>query len=52
MPAAQDPNFVMLIILIIGVAMVFFWRTAIKLVAVGTAFLIMLGFLDLLRSLH
>jgi hypothetical protein len=50
--AAQDPSSVMLIILVIAAAIVFYWRTVIKLITVGTLALVLLGLLELLRSMH
>ena len=50
--AAQDPSSVMVITLVIAVAALFFWRTMIKLAAIGTIMLVVLGFIDLLRGLH
>lgn len=50
--AAQDPSSVMLITLVIAAAMVFFWRTMIKLVTAGVVALVLLGLLEVLRSMH
>ena len=50
--AAQDPSSVMVITLVIAVAALFFWRTMIKLAAIGTIMLVVLGFIDLLRGLQ
>jgi hypothetical protein len=42
----------MLITLAIAVAVVFFWRTVIKLAAIGTVVVVVMGFLEFLRSMH
>jgi hypothetical protein len=49
---AQDPGALMWIILIIGAAVVAFWRTVIKLVFICLAMLVILGFIDAVRILH
>ena len=48
---AQDPGALMWAILIIAAA-VAFWRTVIKLVIIVVVALVVLGFVDALRSLH
>jgi hypothetical protein len=50
--AAQDPSSVILVTLVVAAAAVLYWRTVIKLLTIGTVMLVMLGLLDLLRSLH
>jgi hypothetical protein len=50
--AAQDPGAVTFIALVIATAVVFFWRTVIKLIAIGIVVLVALGFLELLQGLH
>ena len=40
-----------LTVLVIAVAVAFFWRTAIRLAAAGTAVIAVLGFFDIPRSL-
>lgn len=52
MSAGQDPNSLMLITLAIMATVVIFWRTVIKLVAIGTLALVVLGFLEVLQALH
>jgi hypothetical protein len=47
----QDPGFVMLMILIITLAVIF-WRLVIKLLAIGVILLVVLGLYELLRILH
>jgi hypothetical protein len=52
MSPAQDPSGLMWVVLIIGVAVVAFWRTVIKLVIIGVVLLAALGFADALSSLR
>lgn len=49
---SQDPEFLMLVILIIITLAVIFWRVTIKLVLIGIIFLLALGLFELLRILH
>jgi hypothetical protein len=50
--AARDPSSVILVILVIASAAVLYWRTMIKLLAIGAVMLVVLGLVDLLRALH
>jgi hypothetical protein len=52
MSATQDSSSLMLITLVIVAVGVLFWRTVIKLMIIGVIVLVVLGFLELLRSLH
>jgi len=52
MSPAQDPNGLMWVILIIGAAVVAFWRTVIKLVIICVAMLVVLGFIDAVHILY
>lgn len=47
----QDPGFVVLVILVVTVAVVF-WRTAIKLLAIGVILLVILGLYECFRVMH
>jgi hypothetical protein len=49
--SVQDPSFLVLVILIIALA-VLFWRIAIKLLAIGVISLVILGLSELWRILH
>jgi hypothetical protein len=50
--AGHDPNSITLITLIITTLGVFFWRTAIKLVAIGAVLVVVLGFFEFLNNIH
>jgi hypothetical protein len=49
--SVQDPDFLLLVILIVTLA-VLFWRITIKLLAIGVISLIILGLAELWRILH
>jgi hypothetical protein len=49
---SQDPEFLMLVMLIIIALAVIFWRVAIKLAVISMIFLLVLGLSELLRILH
>ena len=49
---SQAPSFLTLLILVIGTVAVIFWRTTIKLIAIAVAVLVLVGFTDILQSLH
>lgn len=48
----HNTDSVMLITLLVSVTAAVFWRTVIKLVAIGIILLAVLGFCELLRNLH
>jgi hypothetical protein len=52
MLAGHDPNSLTLITLIITTLGVFFWRTAVKLIAIGTVLVVVLGFFEFLSNIH
>lgn len=49
---SQDPSSLVPMALIVITGLVVFWRTAIKLLAIGVILLVVLGLSDLLHTLH